>query len=116
MGSRPAQSGAAVAKRLQVRWLASGAKAALHRQQSELMNLMMSSTPGISAFPRSDDSLLAWQATLEGPVGTPYEGLTYRLSINFGEDFPFQAPMVRFETPCYRAWLSGRARRTLRSV
>lgn len=30
-----------------------------------------------------------------------YENLTYRLSLRFTAEYPFKAPTVRFETPCF---------------
>lgn len=41
------------------------------RLQSELMSLMMSGTPGISAFPDDGGNLLAWTGTIVGPDDTP---------------------------------------------
>ncbi|KAI9329174.1 ubiquitin conjugating enzyme E2-C, Ubc11 [Obelidium mucronatum] len=76
--------GAAVAKRL----------------QSELMQLMMSNTQGVSAFPEADN-LLSWAATIQGPAGTVYEGLTYKLSMKFPLNYPYAAPTITFLTPMY---------------
>ena len=70
------------------------------RLQSELMTLMMSSTPGISAFP-SSNSLLVWTATLLGPTDTPYADLTFKLSFNFPSNYPYAPPTVLFKTPIY---------------
>lgn len=52
------------------------------RLQSELMGLMSSADPGISAFP-DGDSLFSWLGTIAGGHGTVYEGLTYKLSLKF---------------------------------
>jgi ubiquitin-conjugating enzyme E2 C len=35
------------------------------------------------------------------PIQQVYEGLTYKLSLNFPNDYPFKAPTVKFETPCF---------------
>lgn len=56
----------------------------------------MSSTPGISAFPVSDANILQWAGTIEGPSGTFYEGLKYKISIDFPTDYPFTAPTIKF--------------------
>jgi ubiquitin-conjugating enzyme E2 C len=64
------------------------------------MNLMMSSTPGISAFP-NDENMLAWTGTIVGPDGTPYEGLTLKLSFKFPPTYPLTPPEVTFKTPIY---------------
>ncbi|KAJ1720331.1 Ubiquitin-conjugating enzyme E2 11 [Coemansia erecta] len=70
------------------------------RLQSELMTLMMASLPGISAFPQSDN-LLLWTGTLTGAPSTVYEGLQYKLRLQFPSDYPFTAPTITFETPCW---------------
>jgi len=70
------------------------------RLQTELMNLMVSPTPGISAFP-NDADLLNWTATVIGPTETPYEGLTFKLSFAFPNTYPLIAPTVLFKTPIY---------------
>ncbi|KAL6769406.1 hypothetical protein ACKKBG_A30880 [Auxenochlorella protothecoides x Auxenochlorella symbiontica] len=70
------------------------------RLQQELMSLMSSGEKGISAFPQGD-SLFTWVGTIEGASGTVFEELTFRLSLNFGADYPFKPPTVKFETPCF---------------
>ena len=35
------------------------------------------------------------------PGPQAYEGLTYKLSLAFPNDYPFKAPTVKFETPCF---------------
>ncbi|KAF2417436.1 hypothetical protein EJ08DRAFT_622198 [Tothia fuscella] len=70
------------------------------RLQTELMNLMMSPTPGISAFP-NDADLLNWTATIEGPTETPYAGLTFKLAFSFPAEYPLTAPQVTFKTPIF---------------
>ncbi|KAI5785959.1 ubiquitin-conjugating enzyme/RWD-like protein [Geopyxis carbonaria] len=70
------------------------------RLQTELMQLMMSKTPGISAFPR-DGNLLEWTATIKGPETTPYEGLTFKLSMEFSSSYPMSPPTVLFTTPMF---------------
>ncbi|BDA46945.1 Ubiquitin-conjugating enzyme E2 C [Coccomyxa sp. Obi] len=70
------------------------------RLQSELMSLMASADPGVSAFP-DGDSLFSWLGTIHGATGTVYEGLSYKLSLKFPTDYPFKAPLVKFETACF---------------
>jgi ubiquitin-conjugating enzyme E2 C len=64
------------------------------------MQLMMSSTPGVSAFP-DDGNLLSWTGTISGPEGTPYEGLTFKLAFRFPNNYPFAPPTVLYKTPIY---------------
>lgn len=42
-----------------------------------------------------------WEAMLNGPPGTPYEGGIYFLDITLPERYPFEAPKVKFTTPIY---------------
>ncbi|KAL7276426.1 Ubiquitin-conjugating enzyme E2 11 [Rhizina undulata] len=77
-----------------------GSQSVSKRLQTELMQLMMSSTPGISAFPQ-DGNLLNWTGTIKGPEGTYYEGLTFKLSMEFPANYPMTAPTVLFMTPMF---------------
>ncbi|XP_025255232.1 ubiquitin-conjugating enzyme E2 C isoform X1 [Theropithecus gelada] len=70
------------------------------RLQQELMTLMMSGDKGISAFPESDN-LFKWVGTIHGAAGTVYEDLRYKLSLEFPSGYPYNAPTVKFLTPCY---------------
>ncbi|KAJ3683803.1 hypothetical protein LUZ60_014030 [Juncus effusus] len=72
----------------------------LKRLQAELMSLMMSGDPGISAFPEGDD-IFHWRGTINGSNGTVYEGLVYKLSLTFHTDYPFKPPKVKFESSCF---------------
>ncbi|OJJ49123.1 hypothetical protein ASPZODRAFT_129528 [Penicilliopsis zonata CBS 506.65] len=71
------------------------------RLQHELMELMLSPSPGISAFPNADGNLLSWTATITGPTETPYDGLSLKLSFTFPNNYPYAAPTVLFITPIY---------------
>ncbi|KAJ3865936.1 ubiquitin-conjugating enzyme/RWD-like protein [Lentinula novae-zelandiae] len=79
----------------------SGAGSVAKRLGNELMSLMMSSSPGISAFPKTDSNLFDWMGTIEGASGTVYAGLAFRISIHFPPNYPYVAPTIKFETPCY---------------
>lgn len=85
------------------RWnlLHQGANTFLNRLQTELMTLMTSPVPGVSAFPSADGNLMSWTATIEGPEDTPYSGLTFKLSFAFPSNYPYAAPTVLFKTPIY---------------
>ncbi|KTW30158.1 ubiquitin-conjugating enzyme E2-20 kDa [Pneumocystis carinii B80] len=71
------------------------------RLQNELMALMMSDIPGISAFPDSDSNLLHWAGTIVGPIGTYYESLTFKISMNFPPNYPYSAPTITFTSPMW---------------
>ncbi|XP_076370975.1 ubiquitin-conjugating enzyme E2 C-like [Tachypleus tridentatus] len=70
------------------------------RLQQELMKLMMSGDKGISAFP-DGDNLFRWIGTIVGAGGTVYEGLVYKLVLEFPSSYPYTAPIIRFDTPCF---------------
>ncbi|RNA21740.1 ubiquitin-conjugating enzyme E2 C [Brachionus plicatilis] len=70
------------------------------RLQQELMSLMMSGEKGVSAFP-DGDNLFKWIGTIQGPIGTVYEGLEYRLILDFPNGYPIVAPKVKFESSCF---------------
>ncbi len=70
------------------------------RLQQELMSLMMSGEKGVSAFP-DGDKLLSWIATVHGPENSVYEGLVFKLRLEFPAGYPFTAPVVRFTSPCF---------------
>uniref|UniRef100_UPI003AAC48CA ubiquitin-conjugating enzyme E2 C n=1 Tax=Centroberyx gerrardi TaxID=166262 RepID=UPI003AAC48CA len=70
------------------------------RLQQELMTLMMSGDKGISAFPESDN-LFRWIGTIDGAQGTVYEGLRFKLSLEFPGGYPYKAPRVKFVSPCF---------------
>eukprot|EP01137_Pigoraptor_chileana_P020875 Opistho-2@83800 len=74
--------------------------AVTRRLQQELMSLMMGGDNTISAFPEGDN-LFSWVGTITGGAGTVYEGLTYKMSLKFPASYPYAAPTVRFETPCF---------------
>ena len=78
-----------------------------------------------SAFPKSDANLFEWVGTIEGAPGTVskhrvdasalcsssragteqrsqvYAGLTFKICIHFPPNYPYVAPSIRFETPCF---------------
>jgi len=78
-----------------------GAKSSVtKRLQSELMSLMMGGVSDVSAFP-DGDNLFKWLGTIKGVNDTVYEGLTFKLSIEFGSSYPLEPPVVKFETSCF---------------
>lgn len=60
----------------------------------------MAPSPGISAFPESDN-LHLWVATVTGPPASVYQDLSFKLTLSFPQDYPYSAPTVKFTTPCY---------------
>ena len=65
------------------------------------MTFMLSSSPGITAFPDSDSDLSHWTATIAGPADTCYANMTFRLTFDFPSNYPYAPPKVLFKTPIY---------------
>jgi ubiquitin-conjugating enzyme E2 C len=66
----------------------------------QFINLQMSGTKDVTAFPNGDN-LFEWVATISGTAGTVFEGLTFKLLIKFPADYPFTSPAITFSTPCF---------------
>ncbi|EDQ89258.1 uncharacterized protein MONBRDRAFT_32460 [Monosiga brevicollis MX1] len=64
------------------------------------MTLMMSGDASVTAFPEGDN-LFCWKGTIAGGKDTIYEGLAYKVTITFPNNYPYSAPTVKFDTPCY---------------
>ena len=60
----------------------------------------MAGDSDVTAFP-DGDNLFSWTGTITGGAGTVYEGLQYKLSLRFPSSYPYTAPTVKFETPCF---------------
>lgn len=72
----------------------------IKRLQKELLDMQKNDTPNLSAGPVNDD-LFEWEAVILGPVGTPYEGGVFNLSISIPSNYPFKPPNVIFKTRIY---------------
>lgn len=70
------------------------------RLQQELMVLLSSQDNRVSAFP-DGDNLFRWIGTIEGAPGTVYDGLRFKLVLQFPSGYPYQAPTVKFDTGCF---------------
>ena len=80
--------------------LSGGLHTVTQRLQQDLMTLMCNEDKSVSAFP-DGDNLFHWKGTITGADGTAYEGLAYKLDIEFPDRYPYIAPKVKFITPCY---------------
>lgn len=71
------------------------------RLQNELRQIMMAPpTDGVSAFPEGE-TLFQWVATMVAPKDSPYNGVKFRLRLQFGDNYPFNPPKVTFITPIF---------------
>ncbi len=48
-----------------------------------------------------DSNIMAWQAVIFGPDDTPWEGGTFRLLLEFTEEYPNKPPLVKFITKMF---------------
>jgi len=55
---------------------------------------------GIHAAPFEDD-ILKWNAVIFGPDGTEWENGIFKLTMQFSDNYPQQAPDVKFETQMF---------------
>ena len=70
------------------------------RIESEYKEMCTDAPANCSAGPTEAD-LRKWTGTIIGPVGTPYAGGVFYLSIVFPQSYPFVPPLVRFTTRIY---------------
>ncbi|RMD43657.1 hypothetical protein DV735_g1478, partial [Chaetothyriales sp. CBS 134920] len=62
----------------------------------EYKSLLTSPPDGITAGPVSEDDLLVWEALIQGPEGTPFEGGVFPAELRFPKDYPLNPPKMKF--------------------
>ncbi|KAL7422731.1 ubiquitin conjugating enzyme Ubc7/UbcP3 [Cryptotrichosporon argae] len=53
----------------------------------------------LTAGPVSEDNMLEWEALLQGPEGTPYEGGVFAAKLVFPPDYPMSPFTMTFDPP-----------------
>lgn len=71
-----------------------------HRLRTELRTMRNDPLDGIDAKPL-DTFCGHWQATIEGPAGSPYEGGLFFLYIQVPSTYPLHPPNIRFITKIF---------------
>ena len=71
------------------------------RINKEIIEFNKNPPEDMSAGPIDDSDLFKWEASIPGPVDSPYEGGNFQLSIDFPKDYPFKPPTVLFKTKVY---------------
>jgi len=62
----------------------------------------MNKTPieGVTVTP-AEDNMRLWNVVITGPPDSPYAKGTFKVKIEFPEEFPFKAPSLTFQTKVY---------------
>ncbi|KAK9462142.1 ubiquitin-conjugating enzyme [Lipomyces oligophaga] len=68
---------------------------ARRRLMRDFKRMQQDPPAGVSASPVSDN-VMTWNAVIIGPNDTPFEDGTFRLVLQFDEQYPNKAPNVRF--------------------
>jgi len=66
----------------------------------DFSRLSTDSPPGTSASPLEND-IMIWNAVIFGPDDTPWEGGTFKLRLEFSEEYPLKPPQVKFTTKMF---------------
>ncbi|KAI9726053.1 MAG: Ubiquitin-conjugating enzyme E2 7 [Chrysothrix sp. TS-e1954] len=73
------------------------ASAVAHKRLfQEYKNLVNDPPDGITAGPVAEDDLFVWEALIQGPEGTPFEGGVFPAELKFPKDYPLAPPTMRF--------------------
>lgn len=62
----------------------------------EYKTLSTNPPDGITAGPVSEDDMFHWEALIQGPEGTPYEGGIFAAELKFPKDYPLSPPTMKF--------------------
>lgn len=74
----------------------SASQIASRRLFQEYKLLATNPPDGITAGPISEDDIFLWEALIQGPEGTPYEGGVFPAELKFPKDYPLSPPSMRF--------------------
>lgn len=76
-------------------------KIRLDREFKEISKLQASGQMlGIVVWTK-EGNLKSWEAVIDGPTKTPYEGGKFMLSLEFSDKYPHKPPTVYFQTKIY---------------
>ncbi|RWR82156.1 ubiquitin-conjugating enzyme E2 2-like protein [Cinnamomum micranthum f. kanehirae] len=64
------------------------------RLMRDFKRLQQDPPAGISGAP-NDNNIMLWNAVIFGPDDTPWDGGTFKLTLQFSEDYPNKPPTVR---------------------
>lgn len=73
---------------------------ARRRLMRDFKKLQEDPPTGVSGAP-TDNNILIWHALIFGPSDTPFEDGTFRLTIEFTEEYPNKPPSVKFASKMF---------------
>ncbi|KAI9708398.1 MAG: Ubiquitin-conjugating enzyme E2 7 [Bogoriella megaspora] len=62
----------------------------------EYRTLSTNPPDGINAGPVTEDDIFLWEALIQGPEGTPFEGGIFPAELKFPKDYPLAPPTMKF--------------------
>jgi ubiquitin-conjugating enzyme E2 G2 len=74
------------------------ASSAAKRLFKEYRALSNDPPEGITAGPVSEDDMFIWEALIQGPEDTPFEGGVFPAELRFPKDYPLAPPKMKFVT------------------
>jgi len=73
---------------------------AKRRLMRDFRRLQQDPPQGVTGAPE-ESNILKWSAVIFGPDDTPWEGGTFKLTLEFTEDYPNKPPKVVFVTKMF---------------
>ncbi|KAK4395558.1 Ubiquitin-conjugating enzyme E2 27 [Sesamum angolense] len=64
---------------------------------------------GIKVMPKGESNLAHLLGTIPGPIGTPYEGGSFKIDITLPDGYPFQPPKMKFATKVWHPNISSQS-------
>ncbi|XP_073018216.1 ubiquitin-conjugating enzyme E2 27-like isoform X3 [Primulina eburnea] len=64
---------------------------------------------GINVIPKNEVNLAHLLGTIPGPLGTPYEGGTFKIDIVLTDGYPFEPPKMKFITKVWHPNISSQS-------
>jgi ubiquitin-conjugating enzyme E2 G1 len=80
--------------------MAKPSKIAIKRLSKEIQDIKDHGYTEFS-FEINENNILDWTLIIFGPSDTPYEGGTFKATIKFPEDYPYNPPNVKFISDLY---------------
>jgi ubiquitin-conjugating enzyme (huntingtin interacting protein 2) len=62
---------------------------------------------GVNAAPVSEETMTHLKGTFPAPPDTPYSGGTYTIDIQIPDQYPFKAPLMKFDTKIWHPNVSS---------